>query len=179
MTLSDEDAFNAPLNLFTGCHVQIRKRMELMRQLPALASSIDEKDHAAHIAADIVSFFERVVAPHHAEEERELWPMLEKCAPGTEAHETVHAIVHRLKLEHTQLEALWKHVEPSLHRLARGKTATLDVQALTKLSGMYDDHAAFEDAVVVPMARYLLDPADQYRLAMSLALSRHPINAYV
>ena len=44
---------------------------------------------------------------------------------------------------------------------------------------MYDDHAAFEDAVVVPMARYLLAPADQYRLAMSLALSRHPINAYV
>jgi len=165
------------LNLFTGCHAQIRKKMELMRQVPAMVAG--DPKHAAQAAADIVSFFETTVQPHHREEERELWPMLDKCSPGTEGHETVQAIVHRLKHEHTRLETLWSQIEPAMRKIARAKPAELDAQKVAQLTDMYDQHAAFEDAVVLPMARYLMDPIEQYRLAMSMALSRHPTPAYI
>lgn len=179
MSDKPDDDFSAPLNLFLGCHVLIKNKMERMRELPGMLAPGGDASAASHLAADIIGFFETVVGPHHAEEERELWPMLDRVAPGTEGHETVHAIVHRLKAEHKQLEDLWRHLEPSLHKVARGKPADVDANAVAKLARMYDDHAAFEDAVVLPMAKYLMDPADQYRLAMSMALSRHPINAYI
>lgn len=179
MSEKPADDFSAPLNLFLGCHVLIKRKMEQMRELPGLLGPGGSTSAAAHLAADIIGFFETVVGPHHAEEERELWPMLDRVAPGSEGHETVHAIVHRLKAEHKQLEDLWRHIEPALHKVARGRPAQVDLDAVVKLAKMYDDHAAFEDAVVLPMAKYLMDPADQYRLAMSMALSRHPINAYI
>ena len=46
-----------------------------------------------------------------------------------------------------------------LRRVGKGKPARIDPEKLNELAQAYDQHAAFEDAVVIPMARFLLSPS--------------------
>lgn len=167
------------LKLFTDCHDAIKAKMEVMRSLPPLVTAGTDPKLAAAIAEDILAFFESIVMPHHHEEERELWPVLDRTKNDAEGHETVKSVIHRLRDEHEALEKLWREVEAWLRKVARGKKVSFDTDKAIQLSRMYDEHAAFEDAVVMPLASYLLKPADHYRIAMSIALSRNPVRAYI
>ena len=167
-----------PLALFTGCHARIRENVDLMRQIPAMLARGDQAQ-AAKAANDVAQFFESTVIGHHREEERILWPMLDKCAPDAQEHETVKAIEARIKSETEEMEALWGRIEPRLSKLARGKAEAVDAAELQELSTRYDAHADYEDAVVVPMARFLIDPTEQHRLAIAVAVQRMPIRGYI
>ncbi|HPU52654.1 MAG TPA: hemerythrin domain-containing protein [Burkholderiaceae bacterium] len=169
------DADFDPMQLFSGCHARIHERMGMMQ---ALAEMLDvgapTPPAAARLADTIVRFYESTVLAHHREEEQELWPMLERVGNDSDI-ETFKAIGKRLKDEHQQLEALWDSLTPELRRLAKGKAARIDPGKLSQLAQAYDQHAAFEDAVVIPMARFLLSPSDQSRLNISIALRRMPV----
>ncbi len=169
-----------PMLLFSGCHARIHERMGMMRALAEMLGEGDPSAAAAKLADSIVRFYESTVLAHHREEEHELWPMLERA--GTSADiETFKAIEHRLKQEHHDLEALWDQITPELRRIAKGKPARIDPGKLTDLAERYDRHAEFEDAVVTPMAHFLLSPSEQSRLNMAIALRRMPIGlrAYI
>lgn len=169
------DAELDPMQLFSGCHARIHERMGMMH---ALAEMLDEgapaSPPAARMAETILRFYEGTVLAHHREEEHELWPMLERAGKDTDI-ETFKAIGKRLKDEHHQLEALWDIVTPELRRISKGKPARIDPEKLNELAQAYDQHAAFEDAVVIPMARFLLSPSEMTRLNMSIALRRMPV----
>jgi hemerythrin-like domain-containing protein len=167
------------LKLFTDAHGAIKAKMEVMRALPALVAAGTDPAKAAAIADDILTFFEQVVMPHHHEEERELWPVLDHMKADNEGHETVKSVIHQLRAEHHAMEKLWREIEPWMRKVAHRKTMDFDTAKVVTLSEMYDAHAAFEDSVVMPMAKFLLDPADQYRIAMGVALRRHPVRGYI
>ena len=177
-TARAENADQDHLSLFTGCHARIRETIERMRQIPAMIDRGAQRE-AAETAQDVVRFFENTVLSHHRDEERVLWPMLGKCAPDAQEHETVHAVAARLKREHEEMEALWSRVERGLRDVARGKPASLDASGLAELSNRYDAHADYEDAVVVPMARFLLDPTEQHRMAIQVAIQHLPVRGYI
>ena len=175
------DDYSAPLDLFTGCHDRIHSAMARLRELADAQGAGAPTEAVRRFCVEVLEFFDTTVKAHHAEEERELWPLLKKATPDQENHETFQAIGKQLKHEHDQLEALWGQIEPVLRKLARGKAAALDATKVRALADMYDQHAQFEDAVVIPMARYLLDPSEQARLGMSIALRRMPasLRAYI
>jgi len=177
-TASAGNAEQDHLSLFTGCHARIREMVDRMRQIPAMLAR-GAQSEAAETAQDVIRFFENTVLSHHRDEERVLWPMLGKFAPNAQEHETVHAVAARLKREHEEMEALWARVERGLRNVARGKAASLDEAELTELSNRYDAHADYEDAVVVPMARFLLDPTEQHRLAIQVAMQNMPVRGYI
>ena len=166
------------LALFTGCHARIREKVDRMRQIPAMVAR-GAQNEAAETAQDVVRFFENTVLSHHRDEERVLWPMLSKFAPDAQEYETVQAIAARLKREHEEMESLWARIEPGLRGLTRGKTVSLVEAELAELSNRYDAHADYEDAVVVPMARFLLDPTEQHRLAIQVAMQNLPVRGYI
>lgn len=169
-----------PMQLFSGCHARIHQHLGMLH---ALADTLDENEPSpatARTAEAIVRFFENTVHNHHREEEHELWPMLERAGTDTDI-ETFKAVASRLKIEHRQLEALWDTVAPSLSRVARGKVARIDSARLAELVQSYERHTEFEDAVVTPMANFLLSPSEQTRLSMAIALRRMPagLRAYL
>ena len=169
------DAELDPMQLFSGCHARIHERMGMMHALAAmLEEGVVPAPAAARMADTIVRFYESTVLAHHREEEQELWPMLERAGTDTDA-ETFKAIGKRLKDEHHQLEALWDVITPELRRVGKGKPARINPEKLDELAKAYDQHAEFEDAVVIPMARFLLSPSELSRLNMSIALRRMPV----
>ncbi len=169
-----------PMQLFSGCHARIHERMGMVRALAETLGEAEPSQAAAGMAEAIVRFYESTVLAHHREEEKELWPMLERSAQDTDA-QTFKSIGARLKDEHRELEALWDEIIPALRRIGHRKAAKIDLDKLTTLADAYDRHAQFEDAVVIPMARFLLSPTDQTRLSMSIALRRMPmgLRAYI
>lgn len=162
------------LALFADSHTEIVAQMERLRRLP-------ERMRADAVAADIRvaaaefhRFFNRVVLAHHDEEEHALFPALRKSAERGDEAGMVDSIVHRLEQEHRQLEELWDRIEPALRRIGRGKPATLDATSVEALVSTYLEHARFEEAAVLPLAKKVLDGGDQAALALVMAMRRHP-----
>ncbi|MCA3179096.1 MAG: hemerythrin domain-containing protein [Burkholderiaceae bacterium] len=162
---------------FSRSHVHIIDQMERLRVLPTQLAQrgLDEGVRAA--AAGLYRFFNDSVLEHHDEEERDLFPALRHSAvPGDEAG-LVDALVARLEREHRELEALWDRVEPGLRRLGRGKSATLDAEAMEALTARYVEHARFEEAAVLPLADRMLKAGDRAALSLGLAMRRNPYRA--
>lgn len=160
-----------PFELFMGSHERIRRALGTMRTLADAATPAAE---VPGLARELLDCFDTVVLPHHREEEREFWPMLERARAAADEHAACVRAAERLRDEHTELEAMWRRLLPPLQALARGRAPPLPGAALAELAGRYAQHAQFEDEVLVPMARHLLSPTDQTRMAIAVLLSRLP-----
>lgn len=156
----------SPLGDFTRCHHGIVAQLRASAELPALVAAADR---ARETAAATVELFERVVLPHHAEEESELFPAVLRSATDAE-RETVRAIAARLTAEHRAVEAQWKQLEPALRRVARGQPARLDTPALAALTGAYLEHARSEEADYLPLAASILRRDGNHMAALAVAL---------
>lgn len=166
--------FRDPFDLFMGAHDEIREALDVLQRLSTRTPGepASAQDRAA--AQDLVGFLEQGILPHHREEERELWPLVARADATADEHAAFVGLARRLQAEHEELEARWSAVGRSLRELAAGRTAGIDAAALAELAQRYREHAALEEDVLVPLARHLLAPDEQGRLAISLLLSRLP-----
>jgi hemerythrin-like domain-containing protein len=162
---------------FSRSHVHIVDQMERLRVLPMQLAQRGLDDGVRAAAAGIYRFFNDAVLEHHDEEERDLFPALRHSAAAGDEAGLVDSLVARLEREHRELEALWDRVEPALRRLGRGKSATLDEQAIEELTSRYVDHARFEETAVLPLAERMLKSGDRAALALGLAMRRNPYRA--
>ena len=171
----DEGAGRDAIALFSGAHDEIRKGLESMRELASAAGADAPSPRVRELARGVLHCFERVVLPHHREEERELWPMIHRAKPAPEELARFVEVVTRLQDEHAELERRWAKFELPLRALADGRHAALDAAELRALAGLYAAHAKLEDEVVVPLADALMNPGQKDRLAVSVLLSRLPV----
>lgn len=164
-----------PFALFMGAHDDIRDALATLQRLANLApgSTPSAEDRAA--AQGLDGFLERSILPHHREEEREFWPLVARADTTPQERAAFTQLAQRLKAEHEELEQRWAAVAEGLHDLAAGRTAQVGGAALAELAQRYREHAQLEDEVLVPLARHLLTPGEQSRLAISVLLSRLPL----
>jgi hemerythrin-like domain-containing protein len=163
-----------PFELFMGSHTQIREALGAMRSLAAGGDTLTPGPVQRGLAEQLIGCFDSVVLPHHREEEREFWPLASRARADPADHAHFVEAAARLQQEHVDLEARWAALQPVLAGVARGRHTELPAADLTELATRYARHAQFEDEVLVPLARHLLSPTDQSRLAISVLLSRLP-----
>lgn len=162
--------------LFTGSHDEIRRGLDAMRELASTSEVAPASSSVRELLARaVLHCFERVVLPHHREEERELWPMIHRAKPDPDELARFVEVVSRLQDEHAELERRWARFELPLRALADGRSAKLDVDELRALADLYTQHVQLEDEVIVPMADLLMKPDQKTRLAISVLLSRLPV----
>lgn len=163
-----------PFALFLDAHDDIRVALATLQRLAALApgAAPSAEDRAA--ARDLVGFLERRILPHHREEEREFWPLVGHAEATPDERAVFTRLAQRLQAEHQELEQRWAAVSVGLQELAGGRDAPVESGALAELAQRYREHATLEDEVLVPLARHLLAPTEQNRLAVSVLLSRLP-----
>lgn len=156
-----------PLNAFHDCHAGIVSRLQALRDLPQLAAAAER---ARMVAAETLALFDGPVVEHHMDEERELFPAVERSAlPGNEAAE-VAAMVQRLEREHRVVEKLWKQLEHSVKDTAHGKSAALDADRVEELVSAYLVHASFEEECFLPLAQKILARNGNHMSALGLSL---------
>lgn len=163
-----------PFELFMGSHTRIREALGAMRSLAAGGDGAAPGPVQRGLAEQLLTCFDSVVLPHHREEEREFWPLASRVRGNPDDHARFVEAAVRLQHEHVDLEARWAALQPALASLARGHGAAPPAAELGELATLYAQHAQFEDEVLVPLARHLLSPTEQSRLAIAVLLSRLP-----
>ncbi len=164
---------DAPIANFSQCHVGIIEQLNALRDLPALLAPATR---ARTVAAQTLVFFEEVIAEHHAEEERELFPaVLDNAQRGGE-RERVETIIARLTVEHRQIEATWSGLKRELKRVAQGRDAELKSAAVEQLVSDYRAHARFEEEVFLPLSQTILGRNANHMASLGLSLHlRHAL----
>ena len=139
---------------FSKSHASIISKLMKFGGLPAL---LTQPAAARMLASDSIHFFSETVLGHHAEEERDLFPMiLARTIRGAEL-DLVRATVERLTQEHREMEAKWDALEPVLLQISNGDAFELDPAAVEALVLDYAAHAAFEEAEFLPLCKTILE----------------------
>jgi hypothetical protein len=164
---------SAALAQFSQCHVGILAHLQDLGRLPAL---LEPAAQARHIAAATLKFFRDAICPHHADEEKDLFPaVLASAARGAE-REQVRSLVERLTREHREVEAAFTRLEPALREIARGHDASLEPAAVEALVRAYGAHAEFEEQAFLPLSQTILGRNSDHMAALGLSLHlRHAL----
>lgn len=158
---------NAPLTSFSKCHAGIVAQLQAAAGLPEM---IDAAAKARGIADQLVKLFDRGVMQHHADEEKELFPAVQRSAHAGDEAQRVAGMVDRLVREHRTIERLWKRVEPPLRSTARGHPQAVDGALMNELVHLYLGHAKFEEEQFLPLAQEILGRNGDHMAALGIAL---------
>lgn len=160
-----------PITAFSQCHVGIVQQLNALGELPALMAPVNR---ARQIAEQTLKLFNGMIAEHHAQEERELFPIVLEHATRGEEKERVKAITTRLTEDHRRIESAWSRIQPRLDELVKGRTVDLDAQAVAQLVRDYSAHATYEEESFLPLAQTILgrNSGDLAALGLSLHM-RH------
>jgi hemerythrin-like domain-containing protein len=168
-----------PLDGFSRCHLGILAQLSAAAELPQLTAAADR---ARHVASDTLELFESSVLEHHSDEERDLFPAVQRsAAKGAESEQVLEMIEH-LTAEHRAIEALWVRIKPAVKAAAQGRPMELDAAALDRLVRTYTAHAVFEEQHFLPLAQQILSRDSNHLAALGIALHmRHvpPPSGYI
>lgn len=156
-----------PVESFSHCHEGILAGLDSFQQLPPIH---DAAQRARRIAQQTVVLMDDAVLRHHAEEEDELFPAVERSAlPGAE-REHVRLLVSMLTDEHRAIEALWKKLREEVARVAAGKTAELRQDKVSLLVAAYRRHAQMEEREFLPLAQSILSRDGNHMATLGISL---------
>mgnify|MGYP000483241379 CR=1 FL=1 len=162
-----EEEFDA-LDLIERDHAQQLKVCALL--LEAGPNIVDEPD--GHLVAAIIRFLKQTLPHHLNDEERGLFPLLEeRCGQESD----VRAIIRQLQSEHEFDEDLVDFLLSDLEVLAQGRRLAnpqrLNLNLHAFAQGL-QRHIQWENAVVMPLARRVLQAEDLERLGREMVISR-------
>ncbi len=166
-----------PIAGFSRCHEGILRHLDALATLPAL---IEPAARARTVAEETQSFFRSAVYEHHEEEERELFPaVLGSATPGAE-REQVQAITTQLIAEHREVEALFKRLEPTLKKLAKGQEPAMPAAEIAAqvaaLIMRYQEHALYEENEFLPLSERILGRNSNHMAALGISIHmRHAL----
>lgn len=156
-----------PLDGFSRCHLGILTQLAAASELPQLIAAADK---ARHVASDMLALFESSVLEHHADEEKDLFPAVQRSAAKGEESELVAEMTLRLTYDHRTIEALWAQIKPAVKTVAHGRAVELDAAALENLVRLYLAHARFEEKHFLPLAQHILGRNGNHLAALGIAL---------
>lgn len=159
--------FDQPLEILLACHGRFEKQCatlgKLLTHLPQHGS-----DAQAQLAArNILNYFDTAAVHHHDDEERNLFPLLERAGQGEWCD-----VVELLTGEHDDLAQLWRALRPPLQAIAQGEAVALNDNHTERFIALNRSHIAFENERVLPLAREILNAADLQSLGRAMAARR-------
>ncbi len=158
--------FSDPLGLLRACHQRMLGNCERLIKLADHLQSHGADNEATTAAASIYRYFTTSARHHHADEEQDLFPRL--------ARESLKLadLVHRLKKEHVELDALWQEIEPLLLRPGHISDLLGFKELCRRFEDAYQRHIRVENNELLEMARHIFSQAELKKLGASMAERR-------
>lgn len=151
MTAIPADGFDA----LDVCHQQSLLALGKLAALVTRLASAGADAETRSLASEVLTHFSTTARRHHEDEERHVFPGLLKAGDP----ETVQAVL-RLQQDHDWIEEDWMELSPHLDALASGQS-WYDIDLLREgasiFTALMHDHIAFEESMIYPQARALLD----------------------
>ena len=99
--------FDEPLEMLLGCHRRIEKQLETLRRLRAHLETHAVDAQASIAAQNVLRYFTSAALNHHADEEQDLFPLLESRIDDGGEKARFAAFRARLEADHRTLESAW------------------------------------------------------------------------
>lgn len=159
--------FDQPLDVLLACHGRIEKQCATLQKLLAHLPQHGSDAQAQQAAQAILNYFDTAAVHHHDDEERNLFPLLERAGQGAWCD-----VVELLTGEHDDLAQLWRALRPPLLAIAQGEAVVLNASHAERFIASYRSHIAFENERVLPLAREILSATDLQSLGRAMAARR-------
>jgi len=159
--------FDRPLAVLAACHGRIAKQCDTLEKLLAHLPAHGADAQAQQAARAVLAYFDTAAVQHHDDEERNLFPLLERVG-ASGACDLVELLTH----EHDALALLWRRLRVLLQQIETGATATLDAALARRFISLNRSHLEFENTRVLPLAHQVLGAAEIERLGRAMAARR-------
>lgn len=171
-SLRPED-FQDPISFIYSDHERVRRMCEKLRRL---AENL-EGPGAPRVAAELLSFLERDLPLHLADEEKDLFPMLRATARPTDVHrhDEVISTIELLETEHRDDIEKGQTLRRALRALAEGeqpRDPRMFVHYARAFVHLLRDHCLMENNVILPAAHERLSAAELDELGRRMAARR-------
>jgi hemerythrin-like domain-containing protein len=134
-----------------ACHQKIHEQLAELADLLERLDTESDSPHCRQKAKTIEAFFSEVARPHHAEEEKNVFPTL----LASDNAELVQA-VRTLQQDHGWIEQNWLELAPMLRAIALGEDWA-DVTELKHNAEVFvnlcHDHIMLEESLIYPEAK--------------------------
>lgn len=161
----------APLKMLAASHARIEALCSTLMHLVGHLAAHGPDLHAQQAANALMHGFDQGIAPHHADEESELFPALIESMAGSDAH-CLHALTRSLTAEHRQLEQGWRVLRRWLSRVAGGQAAAVPGVDPAAFIAACRQHLVRERAELLPLAARLLGDAELDRIGRAIRARR-------
>jgi len=159
--------FDQPLEVLLACHGRFEKQCATLERLLTHLPDHGSDAEAQQAARNILNYFDNAAVHHHDDEERNLFPLLERAGQGAWCD-----VVELLTSEHDDLAQLWRALRPPLLAIAQGEVVVPNTAHAERFIALNRSHIAFENERVLPLARQILSAADLQSLGRAMAARR-------
>lgn len=163
--------FRDPLGLLAACHGRIESQCATLLRLPPYLDLHGCDAQARQAALKALRYFESAGRHHHADEERDLFPLL-RIHAAEAREETLPAVLDCLELQHGEMERAWQALAAPLAAIADGRLAPGLLPQVKDFARLYRDHMAVENALILPFARERLTVVELCALGERMATRR-------
>lgn len=170
MNLFDTPAgFDDPIGMWLGCHRRIEKQLATLSKLPGHLADKGVDAEASNAAQAILRYFEKSAPHHHGDEDRDIFPLLEKRITDARDLERFRTLRRQLEAEHERMAAVWARLKKPLQGIAEGLPKTLDAAEVAAFREIYASHIPAEDGSIPDLARRYFTAEDLETLGRSMA----------
>jgi hemerythrin-like domain-containing protein len=164
--------FDDPLQMLLGCHRRIERQLETLKRLRSHVESRGVDAQASAAAQSVLQYFASAAANHHADEEQDLFPLLEARIddPGEQAR--FKAFRERLEEDHRALEAAWSRLRKPLESIGDGLTRALPAADVDAFVEAYAKHILTEESTLTEFFDRWLHDGDRRALGHAMAARR-------
>lgn len=166
------DAIDDPVQSLLGFHRRIERQLAALCRLPVHLEVYGVDANASAAAASIASFFTTAVPLHHADEERELLPLIERRIEDAAELQGFRELRQRLDVDHRDMDETWRRLRRPLEAIGEGVHRTLPEGLVHYFRALHSVHISSEEAGVHMLAIRRLRPGDRAALARGILARR-------
>ena len=158
--------------MLLGCHRRIEKKIGTLKALCAHLSKKGIDAEASTAAQAVLRYFDVAAAHHHADEEENLFPMLDQRIADAAERERFRALNAQLTQEHREIERVWGRLRKPLEGVAEGLMRCIPETDVHAFATLYGRHIQSEEGVLRSLTERWLGSADLRALGSAMAERR-------
>ena len=164
--------FDEPLEMLLGCHRRIEKQLETLKRLRSHLATRPVDAEASIAAQNVLRYFTSAALNHHADEEQDLFPLLDSRIDDAGEKQRFAAFRQRLEGDHRTLESAWARLKRPLEGIAEGLPRTLPTAEVQAFVDAYANHILTEENALKEFFDRWLGDEDRRALGLSMAARR-------
>ena len=161
-----------PIESMLGFHRRIERSLAALGRIAGQVEAQGPDAQTSAAAAGLVHFFGALLPLHHADEEHDLVPLLQRRIAFAEERGHFHELRQRLEADHRELAEAWRQLRAPLNAIGEGVSRRLPAELVQYFRAMQALHISAEEGVLHRWALRWLLPADRLVLARRMAERR-------